>query len=89
MLILGGLLFADRRELFFAQAGLAAAVAVMITTGLLLIWFLDHPYAGHAGSIRPVELQNSLALMQREAPALRPASSTSMRPMSRSPSSTS
>ena len=44
------LLFADRREDFIVQGSLIAAVAALVTSGLLLVWFLDHPYEDQAGS---------------------------------------
>jgi hypothetical protein len=75
--VLTALLFAAPRERFLVQAALTAAVTVMVVSGLVLIWFLDHPYEDAAGSIRPVEMQRSIELMQEERPALpRPCDSS-------------
>ena len=62
--ILGTLVFADRRESFKVQAALMAGVTVMVVTGLSLVWFLDHPYRDASGSIQPVELRRSLEIME-------------------------
>jgi hypothetical protein len=60
------LLFADRREAFFVQAALVGAIAALVTSGLLLIWFLDHPYEGRTGSIEPSEMRRQLPLVEDE-----------------------
>jgi hypothetical protein len=70
VVILAALLFADRRERFVVQSFLIAAITLMITSGLVLIWFLDHPYEDSAGSIKPVEMQRSIEQMQEERPGL-------------------
>jgi Protein of unknown function (DUF4239) len=66
------LLFADRREDFVVQGSLMAAVAALVTSGLLLVWFLDHPYEDQAGSIRPDEMQRQLEIVQDENPDVTP-----------------
>ena len=60
------LFFADRRELFIVQASLIASVAALVVAGLLLIWFLDHPYQNQSGSIRPDAMQTQLAIIEAE-----------------------
>jgi hypothetical protein len=60
------LLFADRRESFVVQASIIASVSALVTTGLLLIWFLDHPYADTRGSIKPTEMRNQLTIVEHE-----------------------
>jgi hypothetical protein len=66
------LVFVDRRtEAFGVQAGLIATVTTMVVAGLLLVWFLDHPYEDSSGSIDPVEMERSLSVMQGEAPGVR------------------
>jgi hypothetical protein len=60
------LLFADRRESFIVQGVLIAAVSALVTAGLLLVWFLDHPYADQSGSIRPTEMQRQLEIVEDE-----------------------
>lgn len=59
-------MFVDRRESFTVQAVLMAAVAAMVVSGLMLVWFLDHPYGDSSGSIRPVEMERSIAIMEQE-----------------------
>jgi hypothetical protein len=68
--LLTALLFADRRERFLVQAALLSAMTIMVVAGLVLVWFLDHPYEDSSGSIRPVEMQRSIAIMDAESPAL-------------------
>jgi Protein of unknown function (DUF4239) len=60
------LLFADRRESFAVQGSIIGAVAALVTSGLLLVWFLDHPYADQSGSIKPTEMEISLAIVEDE-----------------------
>jgi hypothetical protein len=60
------LLFADRREGFLVQGCLIAGVAGLVTAGLLLVWFLDHPYADESGSIKPTEMERQLEIVENE-----------------------
>jgi hypothetical protein len=60
------LFFADRREGFIVQASLIAAIAALVVSGLLLVWFLDHPYENSSGSIKPDEMERELAIVQSE-----------------------
>jgi hypothetical protein len=78
ILVLGGLvniffvlLFTDRRERFLVQASLMAVVTTMVVTGLVLVWFLDHPYEDHTGSLKPVEMRRSITIMEHEHRGLR------------------
>jgi Protein of unknown function (DUF4239) len=66
------LLFADRREGFMVQGVLIAAVCALVTAGLLLVWFLDHPYADQSGSIKPTEMERSLAIVEHEQRGVSP-----------------
>ncbi|MGE5857906.1 MAG: hypothetical protein ACM31K_05425 [Solirubrobacterales bacterium] len=66
------LLFADRREPFFVQGALMAAVCALVTSGLLLVWFLDHPYGDQPGNIRPSEMEKLLVLVETENPHATP-----------------
>jgi hypothetical protein len=63
------LFFADRREIFLVQGSLIAAVTVLVVSGLLLVWFLDHPYEDSSGSIQPVEMQRLLPVVEAEQPS--------------------
>jgi hypothetical protein len=73
ILVLGAILtigfsffFADRREPLFVQAALVGSVAALVISGLLLIWFLDHPYQDETGSIKPTEMERQLPIVQKE-----------------------
>jgi hypothetical protein len=70
VVVLSALLFADPRERFLLQACLMSAVTIMVVSGLVLVWFLDHPYENSAGSIRPVEMQRSIDIVDAEVAAL-------------------
>jgi hypothetical protein len=66
------LLFADRRESFLVEGSLIAAIAALVTAGLLLVWFLDHPYDNQSGSIKPTEMRTSVAIVEDEQPDVVP-----------------
>jgi hypothetical protein len=73
ILILGGAvvittvcLFADAEEARFPQTAMVGAVALLVTSGLLLVRFLDNPYENKSGSIKPVAMTRTLVLMERE-----------------------
>ena len=77
VLVLGGIVaivlqlaMADRRERLVVQCGMIAGVAAIVSAGLLLVWFLDHPYEGRTGSIQPTEMQRTLTEMRAADPAL-------------------
>jgi hypothetical protein len=59
-------LFADRGEAAFTQAAMAATVAIIVVSGLVLVRFLDKPYEDKSGSIKPTAMERTLALMERE-----------------------
>jgi hypothetical protein len=61
---------ADRRERFIVQATMITGVASIVAAGLLLVSFLDHPYAQHVGGIKPVEMRQTLTMMRQQSPAL-------------------
>jgi hypothetical protein len=65
------LMFTDRRERAAVQALIMAFVAAMVTGSLLIVWFLDHPYGGHTGSIKP-DGMSSVTIVQQERPGLAP-----------------
>jgi hypothetical protein len=60
------LFFADRRELFIVQGSLIAAITALVVSGLLLVWFLDHPYENRSGSIKPDEMERQLVIVETE-----------------------
>jgi Protein of unknown function (DUF4239) len=63
------LLLANRRERFAVQASVIGSVAALVATGILLIWFLDHPYSEEAevGGVGPQEMEESLETVEEEA----------------------
>jgi hypothetical protein len=52
--------FADRSERLLGQLLIAAAPAAIIASGLVLVYFFDHPFAGTSGSIKPTAMQRTL-----------------------------
>jgi Protein of unknown function (DUF4239) len=60
------LFFADRREHFIVQGSLIAAIAALVVSGLMLVWFLDHPYENRSGSIKPDEMERQLVIVESE-----------------------
>lgn len=60
------LFFADRREHFIVQGSLIGAITALVVSGLLLIWFLDHPYENRSGSIKPEEMERQLFIIESE-----------------------
>ena len=60
------LFFADRREGFIVQGTLIGAIAGLVVAGLLLVWFLDHPYENRSGSIKPDEMERQLVIVESE-----------------------
>ena len=61
------LFFADSAERVVVQATLMGGVAIVITSMLLLLWFLDNPYHGGAGGLRPVAMERAIRILDREA----------------------
>ena len=59
-------LSASRRGSFVVQAAVVASVAVMVTSALLLVWFLDHPFSEEHGSITPIEMVHVLHTIGEE-----------------------
>jgi hypothetical protein len=59
-------LFADREEAALTQAAMAATVAIIVVSGLVLVRFLDKPYEDKSGSIKPTAMERTLTLMERE-----------------------
>jgi hypothetical protein len=60
------ILSAGRAGSFLVQAAVVASVAAMVVAALLLVWFLDHPFADESGSITPIEMEHSLETMTEE-----------------------
>jgi hypothetical protein len=61
------LFFADSGERAIVQAMMMGSVAIVITSTLLLLWFLDNPYHSGLGGLRPVAMERTLGLLASEA----------------------
>jgi hypothetical protein len=88
VLILGGLVsiglqlaFADPRERLVVQGAMVAGVATLVTAGLMLVSFLDHPYRDGPGKIEPTAMQESLTMMTAQEPHLSLPCDAQGRPM--------
>jgi hypothetical protein len=64
------------------HALMAAGLTSLIVTGLLVVFFLDHPYQSGTGSIEPSAMRRTLVMMGDLEPSLHPACSESGRPIS-------
>jgi hypothetical protein len=73
----------DPRERLWVQSAMVGAVAAILTAGLLLVAYLDHPYSGEPGSIKPTAMQFSLTAMQEIEPGLNIPCSADGRPLRR------
>jgi hypothetical protein len=60
------LFFADSGERAIVQAMMMGSVAIVITSTLLLLWFLDNPYHSGLGGLRPVAMERTLGLLASE-----------------------
>jgi len=58
------LFFADSGERAIVQATMMGSVAVVITSTMLLLVFLDHPYHPGLGSLKPVAMERTLQLLE-------------------------
>jgi hypothetical protein len=65
------LAMADAREPLLVQGVLVAGVATVATSGLLLVYYLDHPFSGHTGTIAPKAIHRTLVTMEAQSPKLR------------------
>jgi Protein of unknown function (DUF4239) len=54
------ILGSSRRGSFLVQAAVVGSVAAMVASVLLLVWFLDHPFAEESGGITPNEMEHTL-----------------------------
>lgn len=60
------LLFANPKENLFSQAIMVGAVTVIVVGGLMLVWFLSHPYRDEPGSIKPTAMEKTVAELQAD-----------------------
>jgi hypothetical protein len=54
---------ADRREGVLVQSIPIGFVSALVTAGLLVVFFLDHPYANESGGVVPTEMRRTLTLI--------------------------
>ena len=73
-LILGGVLvvaymcfYADPAEPILVQALMMVVVTTMVVAGILVVRFLDRPYEGESGSIKPTAMTATLRRMEDES----------------------
>jgi hypothetical protein len=62
------------------HALLVAGLASVIAAGLLMIYFLDHPYQSHTGGIQPSAMRRTLVMIGNLEPSLRPGCTESGQP---------
>jgi hypothetical protein len=60
------LFFADPSEAWFVQATMMGGVAAVISSALVLLWFLDKPYHEGPGGLGPVAMERTLRVMDKE-----------------------
>ena len=60
---------ADRRENAVIQSMTVGFVTAFLTSGLLVVAFLDRPNEGQSGSIEPAEMRHTLVLIDHGEPA--------------------
>ena len=65
------LFFADSGERAISQAMLAGSAIAVVTATLLAIQALDNPYRPGVGSLRPVAMERSLAILDQARAALK------------------
>jgi hypothetical protein len=64
------LFFADSAERAVVQATMMGGVAIVISSTLLLLWFLDNPYHASVGGLRPVAMERGIRILDQEAAAI-------------------
>ena len=60
------LFFADSGERAIVQATMMGSVAVVITSTLLLLWFLNNPYHSGLGGLRPFAMERTAARLEHD-----------------------
>jgi hypothetical protein len=61
------LFFADSAERAVVQGTMMGGVAIVISSTLLLLWFLDNPYHAGVGGLRPVAMERGIRILDQEA----------------------
>jgi len=60
----------DPRERLRIHGPMIAAMASVVAAGLLIVYFLDHPYQGHVGDLEPTAMRRTVALIENVDPNL-------------------
>jgi len=60
------LFFADSGERAVVQGMLMGTVVAVVTTTLILLYFLNHPFHDSIGGLRPVAMERTLTVIQEE-----------------------
>jgi amino acid transporter len=60
------LFFADSAERAIVQATIMGSVAIVITSTLLLLWFLNNPYHRGSGGLRPSAMERTAARLESD-----------------------
>jgi hypothetical protein len=60
------ILFADPAERFISQAVMVGSVTVVMVGGLILVYFLSHPFEDEMGSIKPTAMERTLRELQTD-----------------------
>jgi Protein of unknown function (DUF4239) len=72
---------ADPWEKLHVLGPMLAGLTAVIVSGLLVVYFLDHPFAPHTGGIQPTAMRHTLVMLKSIAPGLRPGCSHGGRPL--------
>src|SRR5581483_1173089 len=72
---------ADPRERLRVLGLMVAGFAAIVATGLLVVYFLDHPYQRHTGGIQPLAMRHTLVLIRNQEPGLHVRCSAIGRPL--------
>jgi Protein of unknown function (DUF4239) len=72
---------ADPREKLHVFAPMLAGLTAVVVAGLLVVYFLDHPYAQHVGGIQPTAMRHALVMLHNQEPGLRPGCRVGGRPV--------
>ena len=59
---------ADPSERLRVHGLLFAGLASVVAAGLLIVYFLDHPYQGHTGDIQPSAMRRTLVMIENLEP---------------------
>jgi ABC-type multidrug transport system fused ATPase/permease subunit len=58
------LFFADSGEGVLVQATMMGSIAIVVTSSILLLWFLDNPFHPGPGGLRPVAMERTLTQLK-------------------------